>query len=131
MKFLCQFGLNPSSGSGDIVQTKSYADADDADGIHTKNNMSPTPSERGHNCLSSHSCLNMRGSRKFSQGVQIPRWGLTENFNMAKINNLAIPGGGVSGPPVRPLPPPPLDPSMCHFFAITFLHANVQWDYII
>ena len=48
MKFLCQFGLNPSSGSGDIVQTKSYADAD-ADGIHTKNNMSPTPSEGGHN----------------------------------------------------------------------------------
>ena len=48
MKFLCQFGLNPSSGSGDIVQTKSYADAY-ADGIHTKNNMSPTPSEGGHN----------------------------------------------------------------------------------
>ena len=41
----------------------------------------------------------MRGSRKFSRGgggggVQIPRRGLTENFNMAKINNLAIPGGG-------------------------------------
>ena len=38
-------------------------------------------------------------------GVQIPRRGLTENFNMAKINNLAIPvggggGGGGSGPPV-------------------------------
>ena len=35
------------------MQTKSYADADaddaDADGIHTKNNMSPTPSEGGHN----------------------------------------------------------------------------------
>ena len=28
-----------------------------------------------------------------SGGVQIPRRGLTENFNMAKINNLAIPGG--------------------------------------
>ena len=27
-------------------------------------------------------------------GVQIPRRGLTENFNMAKINNLAIPEGG-------------------------------------
>ena len=44
----------------------------------------------------------MRGSRKFSQGgggVQIPRRGLTENFNMAKINNLAIPGGvGVRTP---------------------------------
>ena len=34
-------------------------------------------------------------------GVQIPRRGLTENFNMAKINNLATPGGG-SGPPVPP-----------------------------
>ena len=51
----------------------------------------------------------MRGSRKFSQGgggVQIPRRGLTENFNMAKINNLAIPGGGGSGRPVPPLDPP-------------------------
>ena len=36
-------------------------------------------------------------------GVQIPRRGLTENFNMAKINNLAIPGGGGgSGPHVPP-----------------------------
>ena len=34
-------------------------------------------------------------------GVQIPRRGLMENFNMAKINSLAIPGGG-SGPPVPP-----------------------------
>ena len=33
--------------------------------------------------------------------VQIPRRGLTKNFNMAKIINLAIPGGG-SGPPVPP-----------------------------
>ena len=40
----------------------------------------------------------MRGSRKFSQGgVQIPRRSLTENFNMAKINNLAMPGGGGGG----------------------------------
>ena len=33
-------------------------------------------------------------------GVQIPRSGLTENFNMAKTNNLAIPdgeGGGRGG----------------------------------
>ena len=39
-------------------------------------------------------------------GVQTPRRGLTEYFNMAKINNLAIPGGGGSGPPVPPLDPP-------------------------
>ena len=57
----------------------------------------------------------MRGSRKFSRGggrgggVQSPRRGLTENFNMVKINDLAIPGGG-GGP--DPLPPPPLDPPM-------------------
>ena len=38
-------------------------------------------------------------------GVQIHRSDLTENFNMAKINNLAIPGGG-SGPPVPTLDPP-------------------------
>ena len=36
----------------------------------------------------------------FSGWVQSPRRGLTENFNMAKINNLAIPWG--SGPPVPP-----------------------------
>ena len=37
-------------------------------------------------------------------GVQIPRRGLTENFNMAEINNLAIiiRRGGSSGPPVTP-----------------------------
>ena len=39
-------------------------------------------------------------------GVQIPRRGLTENFNMAKINNLAIPGGRGSGPLSPPLDPP-------------------------
>ena len=61
----------------------------------------------------------MRGSRKFSQvgggggggggrGSKFPEGGLTENFNMAKINNLAIQGGGGS----EPLPPPPLDPPM-------------------
>ena len=45
----------------------------------------------------------------FSGGVQIPRKGLTENFNMAKINNLAIPGGVGGGPDP---PSPPLDPPM-------------------
>ena len=52
----------------------------------------------------------MRGSRKFSrgggggggEGGPIPRKSLTENFNMTKINNLAIPGG--SGPPVSTPP---------------------------
>ena len=53
---------------------------------------------------------HMRGSRKFSPGgggggVQIPRRGLTENFNMAKINNLAISGGGGGR---TPCPPPRL-----------------------
>ena len=43
--YLCQFSQNSSSGSKDIASERSYADADadeDADGIHTKNNMSPT-----------------------------------------------------------------------------------------
>ena len=54
-------------------------------------------------------------------GVLIPRRGLTENFNMAEINNLAIPGGGGgSGPPV---PPPPLDPPMKLLPLLTF----IQW----
>ena len=42
----------------------------------------------------------------------IPRRGQAENFNMAKINNLAIPGGGVRTPCLPPPPPPPLDPPM-------------------
>ena len=37
--YLCKFGQNPSTGSKDITSERSYADAD---GIHTKNNMSPT-----------------------------------------------------------------------------------------
>ena len=45
----------------------------------------------------------------FLTGVQIPRRGLTENFNMAKIDNLAIPGGGVR------TPCPPLDPPMAAY----------------
>ena len=40
----------------------------------------------------------------FSGGVQIPRRGSDEKFQHGKFNNLAIPGGGGSGPPV----PPPL-----------------------
>ena len=39
--YLCKFGQNPFTGSKDIASERSYADAD-ADGIHTKNNMSPT-----------------------------------------------------------------------------------------
>ena len=56
-----------------------------------------------------------RGSRKFSQGgggVQIPKRGLTENFKMAKTNNLAIPGGGVR----TPCPPPPPPSGSAHEF---------------
>ena len=41
--YLCKFGQNPSTGSKDIASDRSYADAyADADGIRTKNNMSPT-----------------------------------------------------------------------------------------
>ena len=50
-------------------------------------------------------------------GVQIPRRGLTENFNMAKTNNLAIPGGP------DPLSPPPPDSPMhstCRFPAYIY-----------
>ena len=51
------------------MQTKSYADAADAadadaDGIHTKNNMSPTPSEGGHNDLQGR-------IQDFWKGVQV------------------------------------------------------------
>ena len=65
----------------------------------------------------------MRGSRKCSQrgggGVQIPRRGPTENFNIAKINNLAIPGGGRGGGP-DPLSPP-LDPPMPYMGMVAIL----------
>ena len=66
----------------------------------------------------------------FLRGVQIPRRGLTENFNMAKINNLAIPGAGrgvgVGSRP--PVPLPPLDPPMWkeRVFSLHFLSSKVQ-----
>ena len=37
--YLCKFCQNPSTGSKDIASERSYADAD---GMGTKNNMSPT-----------------------------------------------------------------------------------------
>ena len=58
-------------------------------------------------------CADPENFLRGGGGVQIPRRGLTENFNMAKINNLAIitrwgggGGGKRSGPPVTPLDPP-------------------------
>ena len=60
----------------------------------------------------SKTCNIMRGSRKFSGGGggggrNSQKGSDAENFNIAKINNLAIPGvgvgeGGGSGPPVPP-----------------------------
>ena len=47
----------------------------------------------------------------FLRGIQIGIRGLTENFNMANINNLAIPGGGGGGGVWTPCPPPPPTPS--------------------
>ena len=46
--------------------------------------------------------------------VQIPRRGLTENFNMAKINNLAILGVGRT-------PCPPLDPPIGFFMGLPII----------
>ena len=40
------------------------------------------------------SCADPENVLRVGAGVQIPRRGLTENFNMTKNNNLAIPGGG-------------------------------------
>ena len=46
--YICKFGPNPSNGSEDNAQKRSYGDADaDADGIHTKDNMSHHPSGLG------------------------------------------------------------------------------------
>ena len=71
----------------------------------------------------------MRGSRKFSQGagdVQFPRRGLTENFNMAKTNNMSIPGGGGGPDPLPPPPPPPLDqPIGMVYFGNIFQHLRL------
>ena len=44
------------------------------------------------------SCADPENFLRGGGGSKIPRRGLTENFNMAKINNLAIPGGGVRTP---------------------------------
>ena len=50
--YKCKFGQNPPTGSEDNARKRSYADVD-ADGIRTKNNISPPPppppSVRGHN----------------------------------------------------------------------------------
>ena len=65
----------------------------------------------------------------FLREVQIPRRVLAENFNTAKINNLAIPGrgGGGSGPPVPPLDPP-MDAYLSgHFYF--FPHKFLGWDF--
>ena len=48
--------------------------------------------------LQVHNLETCADPENFLRGVQIPRRGLTENFNMAKTNNLAIPGGGVWTP---------------------------------
>ena len=50
--------------------------------------------------LMEHARTQKKFSRGGGGGGQIPRRGLTENFNMAKFNNLALPGGGGSGTPV-------------------------------
>ena len=62
------------------MQTKSYSDAeaDDADGIHTKNNMSPTPSEGGHNqhlylCLKSMTCIIQQNNYQLEQSL-VAEW---------------------------------------------------------
>ena len=54
-------------------------------------------------CNEKHTCADPEKFLRGGGGFQIPRRDLKENFNMAKINNLAIPGGGGgSGPPVPP-----------------------------
>ena len=55
-----------------------------------------------------HTLYACADPENFLRGVQISRRGLTENFNMANINNLAIPGGGggVPDPLSSPLDPP-------------------------
>ena len=73
--------------------------------------------------------LGMHGSRKFSRGgggggggggVQIPRRGLTENFNKAKNNYLAIPGGGGGGGSDTLSPPPP---GSAHALVLCFIYG--------
>ena len=69
----------------------------------------------------------MRGSRKFSQGgggVQIPRRGLMENFNMAKNNYLVIPGGS------RPRVPPSGSAHECRYSYLLQLSAIQIFPFI-
>ena len=59
-------------------------------------------------------------------GVQIPRRGLLkENFNMAKINNLAIPRGGVGGVP-DPLSPLWIRPCQMHEYYMQNTQTSVR-----
>ena len=55
------------------------------------------------------SCADPENFLRGGGGVQIPRRGLTENFNIAKINNMAFLGGGGGPDPLSPT----LDPPMC------------------
>ena len=55
-------------------------------------------------CHGGHARIQKIFSGGGGGGVKFHRRGLTENFNMAKTNNLAIPGGGGGGP--DPLSPP-------------------------
>ena len=61
-------------------------------------------------------CADPENFLRGGGGVQIPRRGLTQNCNMAKIKNLAIPGG--SGPPV---PPPSGSAHVSHGVAYIFV----------
>ena len=71
--------------------------------------------------------MHARIQNFFSGGVQIPRRGLTENFIMAKINNLAI--LGVGGP--DPLSsPPPLDLPMLWYSATLSFNSFVLFPII-
>ena len=68
--------------------------------------------------------LHARTQKIFSGWVQIPRRGLTENFNIAKINNLAIPVGGGGGPE-------PLSPSGSAYELFSDKRSNIIETHII
>ena len=75
-------------------------------------------------------CMPCADPEKFLRGggggVQIPRRGLAENFNMAKNNNLAIPGVGEVRTPVPPLDSPMYAYLSGHFYF--FPPRFLGWD---
>ena len=98
MIYLCKFGQNLSIQYEDGVQTSGYADAN-ADGIRTKNNMSPHPHTNGGGGGGGG------GGHKYTQNESGCLW-LSKKFEWTELWEHAQNGNKMFR--THPPPPPPL-----------------------